>query len=120
VRRDPFLVLALSAHIVVTLMALSMIIVAALPSATKIVLGAVLAAILLPGIATLARKRHARLPAVALVLVAVIGAAIVEIVVSGVEIRTAILLGAAMLEFASLITVSRHRAARGPSERAQS
>jgi len=119
VRKDPFLVLALGAHVVVTLSALWMVAAAALSISTRSVLGAVLAGFLLPGLATLAADRRARFVAVALVLVVVIGTAIVELVVSGVAMPAVALLGAAMLEFAALLSLSRRPPRREPSEPAQ-
>jgi len=119
VRKDPVLILALGAHIVVTLMALWMIAYAQLTLSTRGILGGVLAAILLPGLVTLAGNRRARFAAVALVLVIVIGAAIVELVAGGVATPAVVLLGAAMLEFAALVSLSRHPPQREPSEPAQ-
>ena len=106
-RSNPLLVLALAAHLSVTLTALWMVAGAALPLVGRGVLGAVLAAFLLPGIATLAANRAARFTRVALVLVVVIGAAIVEVVATSAQPRAAILLGSATLEFALLVMLSR-------------
>ncbi len=113
------LVVALCLHAVTTVTALWIVGTATLAISLKSVLAVVVAAALLPGIATLATSRRERFARVALVLVVVIGAAIVEVVASAAELRASVLLGAAMLEFAVLFSLDRRDPARERSERAQ-
>lgn len=116
-RADPRIALALCAHVVTAIMAIWLIAEAMLPIAFRLTFAVIVAAALLPGIDTLAMQRRQRFAALGLVLVAVIGAGVVEVVASGGEMRARIMLGAAMLEFALLLILRRGHAAQARSER---
>lgn len=85
----------------------------------RLVTGALVAAILLPWLQTLAAGRAERYVWLALLLVFVVGVGIVEVLAGGAQPAPVILLGAAMLEFALLISLTRRRrppAAREPTQ----
>jgi drug/metabolite transporter (DMT)-like permease len=111
--------LALCAHIVMTITAIWIVADAMLPIAIRGTLAVVMAAFLLPGISTLAMNRRERFAGLALLLVIVIGAAIVEVAATGGEPRANLLLGAAMLEFAVLFILGRRHREPKRSEREQ-
>lgn len=102
----------------VTGAALWMIGYSTLPVSIRLVGGVLAAAVLLPWLQPIAAQRLERITWLALLLVLVIGIGIVEVLASGAQLVTAILLGAAMLEFAVLLTLARNRP-QGPSEPAQ-
>ena len=112
--RDPRIVIALVCHAMVMLSALAMITESAAPVPVRIALAALSCAVLLPGLWTLLAARSARYPWLALLLVIVIGAGLVEVFASGGALGATVFLGAAMLEFAVLVSMSRQRTQREP------
>jgi len=116
---EPRVLLAVCLHALVTGSALWLIATAELPLPIRIVAGFVTAAILLPWLQTLAAGRLHRLTLLALLLVVVIGAGIVEVLASAAHWPAVLLLGAAMLEFAVLISLTRDVRAQASNEPAQ-
>ncbi|MGD2167386.1 MAG: hypothetical protein PVF63_04715 [Gammaproteobacteria bacterium] len=117
--RDPRIGIAACAHALVTGSLVWLIATARLPLWARIVLLAVVAAALLPGLRALATNRIERVTRLALLLVLVIGVGIVEVLATGARWHASLLLGSAMLEFAVLLSLARGRAAQAAREPAR-
>jgi len=113
---DPRILAALLAHALVIAAAIKMVVGSGLPSGLRLVVAVLVAAALAPGLRTLASGRSERFARLALLLVLIIGAGLVEVLASGGGPAASVLLGAAMLEFALLFTMTRPGAAPGPNE----
>lgn len=105
--RDPRIVIAACAHALVTAAAILAVVTSTLGLAARVALSVLIAAVLLPGLRTLLAGRSERFARLALLLVLVIGAALVEVFASRGGLQASILLGAAMLEFALLFSMTR-------------
>jgi len=99
--------LTLAAHVLVSGSALWLIGTSPLPLSVRIVGGAVVAAVLLPWLQTIAARRLDRFAWLGLLLVLVIGIGIVEVLATEAQLAATLLLGAAMFEFALLLIVTR-------------
>jgi len=106
---NPRIAVILTAHAIVAGAALWLIGTSTLPLSMRLVGGVVAAAVLLPWLQSLAAQRLERITLLSLLLVLVIGIGVVEVLASGAQLATTILLGAAMLEFAVLLTLARNR-----------
>jgi hypothetical protein len=116
---EPRIVLAVGAHALVTGSAVWLIGTSELALSIRIVAAVMAAAVLLPWLQTLATGQLERLTWLALLLVLIIGIGIVEVLATGAQWGASSLLGAAMLEFALLISLSRRRRVpeqRGPAQ----
>jgi hypothetical protein len=116
---DIRIALLVSAHCVLCGAAVWLIAASSAPLWLRIPGGLFAAAVLLPWLPSLAALPLARAPWLALLLVLVIGAGIVEVFATGAAWPASILFGSAMLEFALLISLVRAGRAPAPSESAQ-
>ena len=108
-KTDPRLKLAIAAHVLMTFAALYMVVVAPWPVLPRFILGLVLAGLSVPGLRILLAAQAERFAGLGLALVLIIGAGLVEVMASGAALHASVLLGAAMLEFAVLFSLTRRR-----------
>jgi hypothetical protein len=114
--REPRVVLAVLAHLLVIAAAIRMIAGSALPQTARIAAALAVAALLLPGLRTLLAGRIERFARLALLLVLIIGVGLVEVFATRGGLAASILLGAAMLEFAVLFAMTRPGSRPGRTE----
>ena len=112
-------VLLLCAHGLLSVAALWIIATSNISVGIRIVAAVVTAAVLLPWLPKLAARELTRASWLALLLVLVIGAGIVEVLATGAQWPAIILLGSAMLEFALLTILGLRRRAPATNERVQ-
>ena len=114
--REPRVVLAVLAHLLVIAAAIRMIAASQMPQPVRIAAAVLVAALLLPGLWTLLAARIERFARLALLLVVIIGVGLVEVFATRGGLGASILLGAAMLEFAVLFAMTRRGIRRGRTE----
>ena len=112
--RDPRVAIAAAAHAAVMVAAITIVAAAHWPWPVKIVFMALIVAVLFPGLRSLLTGRSEHFARIGLLLVLVIGVGLVEVLASGGGLHASFLLGAAMLEFAVLFSLTRPGRRQGP------